>query len=546
MHNRSIHFGCLIAFFFFVLAQASAQNSDKSLAVLVEGTGTYSRPVSTDSELAQKFFDQGLRLTWGYYFPSSIASHQEALRHDDHPMFDWGMALAIAPNPNSRKFNAPDDPRGEGWKAIQRAMERINRATEQEQALIESLFVRYDVNAIPDRAERDQAYMETVRDLLRKYPDDPDIAALYADAFMTMNAWDYWDENLRARPGTEDAARVLEESMARHPGHPGTNHLFIHLLEASLTPERALPSADRLAATMPNAGHIVHMPGHIYLRVGQFQKAILTNERSVIADEVFAKAWGDRVLPRWGSADSSFKTHSGHALSFVRHGAAMQGNYALAVDAARRAGSGWRQQMAEWLIHKMFGKWDVLLAMKSQRTQNVYRDGMLAYVQGSARANTGRIDQAEQSLAAVRTLMTDESLAAASRFITNPRSALLEIAAYGLEGEIKQASGDLDGAIAAFENAVAKEDALQYMEPPSWTLPMRHYLGDALLRAGRAGEAEQVFRKDLVWNQNNGRSLYGLWQSLIAQGKAEDAASVKERFDEAWQYADTQLTAAHF
>ncbi len=546
MPYQCFHIYFLITLLSGLSQQVSAQVSGKSLAALVEDAGTYSRPVSTDSELAQKFFDQGLRLTWGYYFPSSIASHQEALRHDDHPMFDWGIALAIAPNPNSRKFNAPDDPRGEGKKAIMRAMDRKGQATEQEQELIESLFIRYDSETIPNRAERDRAYMESVRDLLRKYPGDPDIAALYADAFMSMNAWNYWDEDFRARPGVEDAARVMEESMARHPGHPGTNHLFIHLMEASLTPERALPSADRLAATMPNAGHIVHMPGHIYLRVGQFQKAILTNEKSVLADDFFAKAWGDRALPRWGSANSSFATHSGHALSFVRHGAARQGNYALAVDVARRAGSGWRQQMAEWLIHKMFGKWDVLLALDNERTDLAYRDGMLAYVQGSAQANTGRMEQAQQSLATLRTLMTDESLSTSSRFLTNSRSSLLKVAAFGLEGEIKQASGDFDGAIAAFKNAVAKEDSLEYMEPPSWTLPMRHYLGDALLKAGHASEAEQVFRKDLVWNQNNGRSLYGLWQSLIVQSKTEEAAEVKKRFDEAWQYADTQLTAAHF
>ena len=545
MLNRPIRIFFLYLFSLVLSHQTFAQGNDQSLAALVDGTGTYSRPVSTDSDLAQKFFDQGLRLTWGYYFPSSIASHQEALRHDDHPMFDWGMALAISPNPNSRKFNASDDPKGEGYKAILRAMDRKARATEQEQALIESLFVRYDSESIPNRADRDQAYMETVRDLLQKYPEDPDIAALYADAFMTMNAWNYWDENLKARPGTEDAAKVLEESMARYPGHPGTNHLFIHLLEASLTPERALPAADRLAATMPNAGHIAHMPGHIYLRVGQFQKAILTNEKSVIADDFFAAAWGDRALPRWGSAGSSFKGHRGHALSFVRHGAAMQGNYALAVDAARRAGSGWRQQMAEWLIHKMFGKWDVLLAMDTKRTENAYRDGMLAYVRGSAYANTGNIEQAAQSLATLQSLMADPSLSSTG-FATNPRSSLLEIAAFGLEGEIKQASGDLSGAVTAFETAVAKEDSLEYMEPPSWTLPMRHYMGDALMKAGREEDAEQVFRKDLAWNQNNGRSLYGLWQSLIAQGRADEAAVVKAQFDQAWQYADMQLSAAHF
>ncbi len=193
----------------------------------------------------------------------------------------------------------------------------------------------------------------------------------------------------------------------------------------------------------------------------------------------------------------------------------------------------------------MFGKWDVLLEANSERTNNPYRDGMLAYVQGSAHANSGNMDQAKQSLATLRSLMTDKSLSV-TRFAINPRSALLEIAALGLEGEIKQAADDLNGVIAAFKEAVKKEDSLQYMEPPSWSLPMRHYLGDALLKAGRAYEAEQAFRQDLAWNQNNGRALYGLWQSLIAQGKTNEAARVQMQFTDAWKSADTELTAAHF
>ncbi len=542
---QGIRCNCLFALCFLVSQEVHAQDSDQSLAVLVEDTGTYSRPISTDSELAQKFFDQGLRLTWGFYFPSSIASHQEALRHDDHPMFHWGMALAIAPNPNSRYSNAPDDPVGEGRKAIMRAMDRKGRATEQEQALIGSVFVRYDSDGIPTQVDRDQAYLDTIRDLLRKYPNDPDIAAMFADAFMSMTAWNYWDKNGKGKPGTEQAAKVLEESMARHPGHPGTNHLYIHLLEASSMPERALPAADRLAALMPNAGHIVHMPGHIYLRVGQFDKAIRTNEKSVLADDVFQNAWGDRALPRIGSANSSFRSHRGHSLSFVRYAAGMQGNYTLAVDASRRAGSGRRQQMTEWLIHKMFGKWDALLAVKNGITGDPYTDGMLAYVQGSAHANTGDMDQAQQSLATLQNIMIDENQTL-SRGVINPASALLEIAAFGLEGEMKLATGDLDGAITAFEYAVKKEGSLRYMEPPSWSLPMRHYLGDALLKAGRATNAEQVFREDLAWNQNNGWGLYGLWQSLIALGKTDEAANVQKMFDNAWKSADTELTAARF
>ena len=554
---RYVRYCFTIALSFLFSFPVYAQSSDQSLAVLVEGTGTYSRPISTDSELAQKFFDQGLRLTWGCYFPSAIASHQEAMRHDDHPMVHWGMALAIAPNPNSRYFQLPEDPRGEGRKAIIRAMDRRERGTEQEQALIESLFVLYDSNTLPNRADRDQAYMKTVRELLRKFPDDPDIATLYADAFMTMNAWNYWDENGKARPGVEDTAQVMENSMARHPGHPGTNHLYIHLIEASPTPERALPQADRLAALMPNAGHMVHMSGHIYLWVGQYENAISTNEKSAAADEFFLRAWGDRALPRFASfINVSVRVHRQHSIDFVRFAAGVQGNYEQALAASRRSksftadmairmGPGQRNLTTEWLIHKMFGKWDAVLDATNERDDIPYVNGMLAYVQGSAHANLGNVDQAEQSLVSLQDIMMEESLTA-TRVVINPAKSILTIAALGLEGEIKQASGELNSAIAAFEGAVEKEDSLGYTEPPDWTLPMRHYLGDALLEAGRAEEAEQVFRKDLAWNQNNGWGLYGLWQSLIAQGKADEAASVKVMFDNAWKSADTELTAARF
>jgi len=223
----------------------------------------------------------------------------------------------------------------------------------------------------------------------------------------------------------------------------------------------------------------------------------------------------------------------------------MQGNYALAVDASRRAGSGWRQEISEWLIHKMFGKWDALLAVDNQRTDTPYRDGMLAYVQGSAHANTGNTEQAQQALATLQGIMTNEAQSL-SRRGSNSQGVLLGVAASALMGEIKQAADDLDGAITAFESAVNKEDALEYMEPPSWSLPMRHYLGDALLKAGRAAEAEQVFREDLAWNQNNGRGLFGLWQSLVDQGKTDDAATMRTAFDTAWTSADTELKAPRF
>lgn len=529
----------------------------EELAVLVEGTGKYTRPISTDSELAQKFFDQGLRLTWGYYFPEAIASHQEALRHDpDHPMIYWGLALALGPIPNSRYFRFPDDPLGEGKKAIDRARELIDKASEKERAFIEALYVRYDSSTIADRDARDDAYLKATKALMELYPEDPDAVGLYADAHMTTTPWNYWDEAGLPRKGTEEVAAALEKLMERRPDYPGANHLYIHLIEASPTPERALPQADRLEALMPIAGHIVHMPSHIYVRVGQYAKAIATNERSVAADEKFLAIWGDHPFPMIGTYKLSAQFHASHAYDFIRYAASVQGNYEKAIEIARISaertpqhriehGMGQRNLATVWLVHKMFGKWDALLAEDEPMEGYPYIEGMWRYARGSAYVGRGNLAQAEEELATLHTIAKEKALESVLTMAA-PATTILKLAALGLEGEIKQAKGDLEGAIAAFESAVRIEDTLPYMAPPDWAQPMRHYLGAALLEAGRAKEAEKVYREDLSWNQNNGWALFGLWQSLRDQGKSADGEQVRALFEDAWKGADVKLTASRF
>ena len=250
-------------------------DSEQAYAVLVPGSGTYSRKISTQNPQAQAFFDQGLRLAWGFYFPESIASYQEAARMDpNHPMPFWGMAHAMGPNPNSRYARMPDDPKGEGLKAINNALKRIDRASLFEAKLIRALHVLYDQHSIPDQDDRDQAYLTTMRSLNREYPDDPDIAALYAASYMSISRWNYWDREGNPKAETIPVAEALEHIIAQDLSHPGVLHLHIHLIEASLKPERALVSADALEATLPIGGHVVHMPAHIYVRVGKYGKAI--------------------------------------------------------------------------------------------------------------------------------------------------------------------------------------------------------------------------------------------------------------------------------
>ena len=531
-------------------------DSEQAQAVLVQGSGTYSRKISTKNPQAQAFFDQGLRLAWGFYFPESIASYQEAARMDpDHPMPFWGMAHAMGPNPNSRYARMPDDPKGEGLKAINKALDRIDRATPLEAKLIRALHVLYDQQTIPDQDDRDQAYLTAMRSLNQEYQDDPDIAALYAASYMSIRRWDYWDSEGNPKAETMPVAEALEHIIAQGLSHPGVFHLHIHLIEASLEPERALVSADALEAMVPIVGHVVHMPAHIYVRVGQYGKAVDNNVRSQAVDQQFADLWGDHPLPNIGTYPLSHRIHAGHALDFIRYAATMQGNYKTASEAAWRMANritgdavivrgGQKRVSAPWLVLKIFGKWDELLALTPAHQGTPYLDGIWSYALGSAHLAKGNMDAALQELAKLKTI-AEAPNADEYRVGATPASAVLQLAAFGLEGEVLMAQDDLSGAIEAFRAGVAIENQNNYTEPPDWAQPMRHYLGAALLKAGQPEAAEAVYRRDLRWNQNNGWSLFGLHQALAAQNKQSEASQVFNQWQEAWAEADVTLTASH-
>lgn len=532
-----------------------ADKPDQTLAVIVPGAGTYSRSISTDSEEAQAFFDQGLRFAWGFYFPESIASYQQAAAADpSHPMPHWGMAHAMGPNPNSRYARMPDDPKGEGLKAIMRAKDRIERADPLEAELINALHILYDKASIPDDAERDRAYLAAMRKIQHANPDDSDITALYAAAYMSIGRWRYWSNEGEPLDETLAVAEALEHIMATDMTNPGVLHLHVHLVESSLTPERALPSAEALEATMPIAGHVVHMPSHIYVRAGQYDRAIDSNMRSQDVDKEFAKIWGDLPLPDLGTYPLSHKMHAGHAIDFIRYAATIQGNYEVAIETANtlkarsqehsHGARGFEKNMASpWHLHKIFGNWDALIGHKPSHSDTPYLRGMWAYSLGSAYANTGKLDAAGEKLRALQAII-EKADVDKTRVSVMPVSDMLTLAAYGLEGEIAEARGDLAGAIASYTKAVELEDTANYTEPPAWSQPMRHYLGAALIRAGKAPEAEQVYRRDLRWNAENGWSLFGLYKSLELQNKTEEATMAFDRYEKAWQHSDTALTAS--
>lgn len=525
---------------------------DEALAIMIPGGGTYSRPITTDSAEAQAFFDQGLRMAWSFYFPESIASYQEAARLDpDSPMPHFGLAHAAGPNPNSRYASLPDDPQGAGLAAIRRALALANNGSQRERDMINALFVLYNKDAIPDTRERDFAFVDAMRSLHDKYPDDADIATIFGESYMNTTRWDYWEADGTAKPGTSEAQAAFESAMRSEHDHPGANHLYIHLMEASSQPELAMPAAQKLEATVPISGHMVHMPGHIYLRVGEYEKAIDINERSQIVDAQFAEIWGDTNFPLIGTYPLSHKIHKGHALDFVRYANMLQGNYAAASEAGtRNAGntdpditSGLKNIAHTWITDKVFGKWDKIHADNAVNSQYEapYLKGMWSYVMGSAHVAKGHMGPAEAQLANLQAQITADGVDD-NGVSPTPASHVLNLASHALHGEIEEAKGNLDAAIVHYNVAIQLQDSLNYTEPPDWSQSIRLYLGAVLLEAGRAAEAEAVYRKDLEWNQQNGWTTFGLYQALEAQGQTQEAIIVERQFQSFFRNADVEIT----
>ena len=543
----------------FILISCSNENpviKGEPKAILIDGSGTYSRKISTNIPLSQTFFDQGLRFAWGFYFPESIASYQESSRLDpNHPMPYWGMAHAMGPNPNSRYARMPDDPKGEGLKAIKKALKRIQKADPLERRMIEAMYIFYDKESISDPNKRDQAYLAEMRALNNEFPDDPDIAALYAGSYMSIRRWDYWDSDGRPKGETIEVAEALERIINNGHAHPGVYHLHIHLIEASMEPERALVSANALEETVPIVGHVVHMPAHIYVRLGNYQKAIENNIRSQKVDRELAKLWGDMPLPNIGTYPLSHKIHAGHALDFVRYAATVQGNFEIANKAAWNMANrikgeavmvmgGQKRVSAPWLVLKIFGKWDEILSLEPEHQGTPYLDGIWSYVLGSAHLAKGNYDLAKIELDKLNNLANSPN-ADQYRVGATPASSVLKVAAYGLQGEFFSAHGEHLKAVNSFQKGVNLEDKNNYTEPPDWAQPMRHYLGAALLKSGKFQEAEQTYRRDLKWNQNNGWSLYGLHQSLELQGKEKESEEIYKQWNIAWKASDIKIKASH-
>lgn len=513
-------------------------------APLYENLGRHHYPITATAPLVQRYFDQGFRLYYAFNHQEAIRAFDEAARLDPQcAMCYWGIALAHGPN-----INAPmENPAAlAAYAAIQRALALESNASAKERALIRALAVRYAATPPKDRSKLDRAYAQAMRDVVRRFPNDLDAATLYAESLMDLNPWNYWTREGKPRTDTKEILAQLERVMAASPDHPGANHFYIHAVEA-VDPQRAVGAAERLAQLMPGAGHLVHMPGHIYVRVGRYEDAVKANQHAVHADETFIRD----QHPAFGIYVAGYYPHNYDFLAFA---ASMIGRRKQSIAAAekmatlapaeilREPGMTFVQhhQTRHLQLKVRFSHWNDILETPKPPADLLHARAMWHYAQGRALAARGDTKRAAEHLARVTAAAQNPQLAS-QRLEFNTAGTVLAIAAKVLSGHIALAERNYERAIGQLREAARLEDALVYGEPPEWTVPVRQELGVALLAAGRYAEAEQAFREDLKRFPENGWSLHGLAQSLRAQNRRADAQAVTERFEKIWASADVRL-----
>jgi tetratricopeptide (TPR) repeat protein len=518
------------------------------LAPLLEGMGNLHHAVTTKSEPAQRFFDQALTLSYAFNHKEAERSFREAARLDpDCAMAYWGIALVLGPNINSA-MDVAEIPNA--YTAIQKAVALSSKVGENEQAFIEALSKRYAPEPVADRKPLDEAYAGAMREVAQRYPDDADAAALFAEALMDLHPWDFWEIDGTPKSWTPEIVSTLETGLQKWPLHPGLNHFYIHAVEASQDPGRATGSADLLRSLVPGAGHLVHMPSHIYLRTGRYHEAVIANEEAVQADSGYVtQCHAQGMYPvvyvphnhHFLSAAATFAGNSEKALYAARHMAMHQDQKLI-----REPGYGTLQHYTTIPLYAMakFGKWEQILQTAAPDSDLIYPAGVWHFARGMAFTRTGQLEHAARELNAVKTIAADTLLKHVTIWDINTTHDLMQIAREMLAGELAAKRGQFDQAIAHLQNAVRLEDRLTYDEPPPWYTPSRHNLGAILLEAGRAAQAQKVYEEDLKKYPENGWSLWGLQQSLIAQGKKDEAEDMRRRFEKAWAGADITLAAS--
>ena len=518
-------------------------------AQLFEGLGDFHRGVTTSSAPAQQYFDQGMRFLWAFNHDEATRSFAKAADLDPQcAACYWGVALTVGPN-----YNLPgmEQPRARvAAEALQRAKEQAGHASAVEQGLIGALATRYPTSEPLDPAHLEpvtRAYATAMRELAQRFPQDLDVQTLCAEAGMNVHAWKLWSADGQPAEGTAEIEARLESVLGRDPGHPGANHYYIHVMEASRHPEKALASAERLSGMMPAAGHLEHMPAHILQRVGDYEQAAEANRRGIAADRAYFAAT---------SAPDYYGMYLAHNYSFLAFSAAMEGRKAETLAAVQSVlsvvplglvlamgDSGWNLSPRYSALVR-FGLWDEAIALGPPDARAPGLTAAYLYCRGVALAARGRLEEARAVLAQLRQLATTTPQGAQAGF--NTLHGVLEVAEPIVAARIAATERRNDEALGLLRQAVAAQDVLAYNEPADWFFPARHLLGAQLLIAGRAAEAEHVYREDLERNPVNGWALYGLAAALRAQGRTRDAAQVARRFEAAWRHADVQLQASAF
>ena len=513
---------------------------------LLDTLGSHTHPVTTSSPEAQRYFDQGLRFLFGFNHGAAIRSFQEAARLDPTcAMAHWGIALANGPHIN---FPLVPPPAAElAWAELQLAQQHATKATPVEQALITALSHRYANPQPEDRSALDLAYANAMRDVWKKFPADADVGVFFAEAMMDLRPWDQWTPEGQAQPGTDEILATLDAVLKLDLDHPFANHLYVHTVEASPHPARAVPHADRLLHLQPGLAHNVHMPSHIYIRVGRWHDAVDSNLAAVAADKAYRKIVGPArgFLP-------VYVAHNEHMLAYA---AMMTGRSELCLQHMRdlvtglspeflqefnAAAEAWLAMPLEALVR--FGRWDEILAEPAHPAGEIFTHAFQHAARGIAFAAKGDSKSARQEqalyLEAAKAVTPDRS------FGNNPCQAVLAIVTPMLEGEILVREGRLNDAIVQLRSAIALEDRLHYDEPPGWLIPVRHSLGAVLMAHQRYAEAEAVYRADLARLPANGWSLFGLSEALMRQHKNAEVPALRSQFQQVWSKADLVISSS--
>ena len=526
---------------------AHAQSADGSRPVLYSTLGSYSYRITTNSAETQRWFDQGLRLVYAFNHLEAQRAFNEAARLDPAcAMCYWGIAITEGSNYND-PTNGDREKKAAG--AVQEAMRRAAGARPVERAMIQALAKRHSTDPAAKRETLDRAYADAMREVARQFPDDLEAGTFFADSMMNLRPWNLWTADGAPQPGTEELVATLERVIAKNPNHPGALHLYIHAVEASREPGRAEAAADRLRPLMPGAGHMVHMPSHIYWRIGRYADAVSVNAVAADADRAYFKTATPSPIYRG--------LYYPHNIDFIWQSASMQGRGAETIRAAREFASNAPPEMikempdmetapvAPIVALVRFGRWDEVLAEKAPPREWLYTSGVWRYARGVAFNAKGQTADAAGELRALEAILQSVPPERTTAFFFRTKN-VLQLAANLLAGEIAAKAGDFTAAERLLRAAVAEQDSHWFTEPPPWYFPVRQALGAVLLQAGKPGDAEQVYREDLRRNPGNGWSLFGLAESLRAQGKTAEAAQANESFRKAWAQADVRLTASRF